>query len=363
MELKLTTLTPLWTGGVHPGEMDHIQEAGIIGSMRWWFEVFVRGVGGKVCNLTERDKCSFSDKDYYDSTAVTLHQRLRDAGLCDVCQVFGATKWGRRFRLEIIEDDVISVDNNNLVRKIKLYERAYTSNNGKKKIPTWWLWSKSAVEDQKPRIGNFRIQIKSLYPDFDPYIITGLIRFMSEWTAIGARPQLGFGVVKIDDAYKIDTAPLYNWLRTVKGNCQYSGVPSLKNIFLARVRVPNATFKTPFLIKYDLRRLFANDEDVRHFIMGTVEGDRIGAKIKMSMPYNDGILRIWGWVPEEASVYNNEWDRNKVLDAIYNYLYKHYNLLEWREMNSSRDTLTPLNNDSLYFIRGLLGLGDDISEL
>nr|WP_157732304.1 type III-B CRISPR module RAMP protein Cmr1 [Thermoanaerobacterium sp. RBIITD] len=104
MELKLTTLTHLWTGGIHPSEIDHIQEAGIIGSMRWLSEVFVRGVGGKVCNLNERDKCSFSDKDYCDSTAVTLRQTLRDSGLCDVCQVFGVTKWGSRFRLEIIEN-------------------------------------------------------------------------------------------------------------------------------------------------------------------------------------------------------------------------------------------------------------------
>ena len=33
--LELTTLTPIWTGGVETGKMDRIHETGIIGSLRW----------------------------------------------------------------------------------------------------------------------------------------------------------------------------------------------------------------------------------------------------------------------------------------------------------------------------------------
>ena len=45
MGIRLRTLTPLWTGGVETGKMDRIHETGIIGSLRWWYETLVRGLG------------------------------------------------------------------------------------------------------------------------------------------------------------------------------------------------------------------------------------------------------------------------------------------------------------------------------
>ncbi|MGQ9484848.1 MAG: RAMP superfamily CRISPR-associated protein, partial [Desulfosoma sp.] len=35
MEIRLQTLTPLWTGGVD-GTTDRLHETGLIGSLRWW---------------------------------------------------------------------------------------------------------------------------------------------------------------------------------------------------------------------------------------------------------------------------------------------------------------------------------------
>ncbi len=61
MELK--TLTPLWTGGVE-GKVDRIHETGLLGSMRWWYEVLVRGLGGEVCDPGSDDKdnnCGFNE--------------------------------------------------------------------------------------------------------------------------------------------------------------------------------------------------------------------------------------------------------------------------------------------------------------
>lgn len=108
MELK--TLTPLWTGGVD-GKVDRIRETGLIGSMRWWYEVLVRGVGGMVCDShgdeegKKDNKCDFKSGRYQDSKSVKESQRLREAGLCDVCQLFGATGWKRRFRLKVVDHD------------------------------------------------------------------------------------------------------------------------------------------------------------------------------------------------------------------------------------------------------------------
>ncbi len=50
LKLELKTLTPLWTGGI--GTMDRIHETSIIGSLRWWYEAIVRGLGGNVCDTT-----------------------------------------------------------------------------------------------------------------------------------------------------------------------------------------------------------------------------------------------------------------------------------------------------------------------
>lgn len=91
MEIRLKTLTPLWTGGVEAGKCDRIHETGILGSLRWWMEVLVRGVGGNVCDPTEQ-KCLYDPQ-------------KPNNNLCDVCQIFGATGWRRRFRLEVVQDN------------------------------------------------------------------------------------------------------------------------------------------------------------------------------------------------------------------------------------------------------------------
>ena len=96
---KLKTKTPLWTGGVG-GKTERLQETGILGSLRWWYEVIVRGLGGDACDPTEH-RCILDIDEYKNRPNDPLSPRLHNAGLCDVCQVFGATGWKRRFRLSI----------------------------------------------------------------------------------------------------------------------------------------------------------------------------------------------------------------------------------------------------------------------
>ncbi len=103
MRIRIRTLTPLWTGGVG-GAMDRLHPTGIVGSLRWWYEAIVRGLGGDACDPTDH-RCAFDQAQYARSTSPELRGRLRDAGLCDACQVFGATGWRRRFSLAVKEDD------------------------------------------------------------------------------------------------------------------------------------------------------------------------------------------------------------------------------------------------------------------
>ena len=357
MEIKLKTLTPLWTGGID-GKVDRIHETSIIGSLRWWYEVIVRGLGGHVCDPSKH-KCTLDVEEYHKSNANDERQRLHDAGLCDVCQVFGATGWRRRFRIKIEETSISDASITHPIRANRTYTRE-DNNREKECTPTWYF-------PDPPKVGAFAISTQSLMPDIPSEVIAGLIQFIADWAALGARPQMGFGVVEPADD-RLDTKPFYDWLTSRAGNQQYSNLPSLKNMFFARIVPKNGSSfseNETFNLKYDLRRRFANDQKLRHFIMGTVRGGRKAAKVKMSRSYKHegkNIIRVWGWIPERADVYNG-WNREKVVKHIHDYLKTKYQLEVWREMNSARDTVAPNNNDVKAFLRSLLGLAEESNAI
>ena len=363
MEVKIQTLTPLWTGGVDAGKCDRIHETGILGSLRWWMEVLVRGMGGNVCDLTEQ-KCLYKN------------------GLCEVCKIFGAEGQKRRFRLEVVRDN--TRPDETVSSKIEL-KHDYKDREGKTKtrISTWWF-------REKPRSGTFTVQIQSLHPNFKPKVIGGLIQFIADWSALGARPQMGFGVIQILEGDRINTQPLWDWLMTTAGNNTYPDLPSLQNISLAKIRSkdsnPSFQEQDTFNLKYNLRGLFRTERDtapqqnqgnkpilkqakgniqnkgkeeqeLRHFIMGTVEDEQMATKIKISRAYdNDQLIRVWGWVPAQAEVYKNGWNREKIVDTIYQHLKAKYTLHDWREMNSVRDCVKPNESNAKAFLRSLLEL-------
>lgn len=90
---QFKALTDLWTGSVtleeRNGQMkektgpDRLITTGLLGSIRWWFEVLVRGLDGSACDPTGT-KCG--DRDH-----------------CVVCELFGCTGWARKFRFEVLD--------------------------------------------------------------------------------------------------------------------------------------------------------------------------------------------------------------------------------------------------------------------
>ena len=100
IELKIRTLTPLWTGDVDR-ECKRIKETGIIGSLRWWYEALVRGLGGYACDPTSAIKCELKQDTF--NKAVKSGKSIQEAldeQLCPACQLFGCTGWRKKFRLE-----------------------------------------------------------------------------------------------------------------------------------------------------------------------------------------------------------------------------------------------------------------------
>ncbi len=109
LRITLKTLTPIWTGGVDQ-TCDRLHETGLIGSLRWWYEAIVRGLGGYACDPTSEDpkkRCEFDTKAYEQarkdgkSEAEAINAGLHS--VCPVCYVFGTTGWARLFQLRTIE--------------------------------------------------------------------------------------------------------------------------------------------------------------------------------------------------------------------------------------------------------------------
>lgn len=325
LQIPLHTVTPIWTGGANK-DMDRIHETGLIGSFRWWYELLARGMGGQVKKASDSQ---FNKDEYQQHNGQNEIERLRLAGLCDVAQVFGATGWKRRFRLV--------VDDHTKARSVPRPIRADRPENR-----GWYF-------PGDPQEGNLDLTIQSLHSDFKPELIGGLIQFLSDWAAIGAKNQLGMGVV--DTAERIDTTVLFNQLKSINGTYSYPSLPSMDNLFLAAIRTNTNRLQETFNLKYDLREQFRSDAQVRHFIMGTVKGSqRQAAKIKMSWPDQNNTVRVWGWVPHQPHPhYSRGWDRERIITSIHEHLSQNYDCLYWNEMNTSRDTNhVPMDNKELF---------------
>lgn len=78
--VKIQLLTPIWTGNENR-QNNTLRETGIIGSLRWWYEALIRGLGGTACDPTDT-KCNGKNH-------------------CDACELFGCTGWSRKFKLDL----------------------------------------------------------------------------------------------------------------------------------------------------------------------------------------------------------------------------------------------------------------------
>lgn len=90
----LTALTDIWTGDAY-GKPRRLITTGLLGSIRWWFEVVLRGLGGSACDPTlDGNRCPNPKKDPADPG----HH-------CVVCELFGCTGWARKFRFDVLDKD------------------------------------------------------------------------------------------------------------------------------------------------------------------------------------------------------------------------------------------------------------------
>ncbi|MDI6736743.1 MAG: type III-B CRISPR module RAMP protein Cmr1 [bacterium] len=107
MKIKIKTLTPIWTGGVDRN--DKLRLTGIKGSIRWWYEVLIRGLDYYACDPIADDNCKLDPKKI--DRNLSLLPQIKSM-ICPVCYLFGCTGWSGKFNLRIKEcrnDNVVEI--------------------------------------------------------------------------------------------------------------------------------------------------------------------------------------------------------------------------------------------------------------
>lgn len=109
IQFHLKTLTPVWTGGVAKNDNSKLHITGIKGSIRWWYEALIRGLGAYACDPTsskepnkEPKKCELNLKELSAKTTDEIKKQL-----CPACYLFGCTNWSGKFNIRILEPGTV----------------------------------------------------------------------------------------------------------------------------------------------------------------------------------------------------------------------------------------------------------------
>lgn len=188
--VKLKTLTPLWTGDADR-KCNDLKESGIIGSLRWWYEVLLRGLGFNACDPTnENSRCKLDQKKFYEAinSGKSVLDALNEQNICPACQLFGCSGWARKFRLEI---SFIETSFNHTIPEVWIGTREKRNNNT-------YLIRKVGGFMPKGSILLTFIPLKDISKN--EWVLLNLtLKIIEDYGAIGAHTSQGNGVIKIDE--------------------------------------------------------------------------------------------------------------------------------------------------------------------
>ncbi len=170
IRVQCQPLTPIWTGG--PDQRgDKVRETGLIGSLRWWYEAILRGIGFYACDPS--------------AGTCVYHKEAGLKSICLTCQLFGCTGYARRFRVE-----VECSDNPGELLAIQLRNPGTRDHRG------WRIPSKLKLP--------FSLSIIPLFPDSfkEPHLssLVYTLRLIERYGAFGAKISQGQGVVQFNGA-------------------------------------------------------------------------------------------------------------------------------------------------------------------
>jgi CRISPR-associated protein Cmr1 len=287
LPITFEALTPIWTGDWSRKSDTRILETGILGSLRWWTEILVRGMGVAVEDPAE------SGHVYDDPTC------LGDP----VERLFGFTGWRRRFRLEVDGHASLRPEG-----RYALTDPPVPWAPGKDRPPTWQF--PSTAHD-----GATTLRLIGA-SDKDAAIIQGALAFAAAVGALGAKSQHGCGIIR----YEMPAPALFlEWLaglwKAGGGGAVNPGLPSLRDLFVGEYTADRIRDVDTFYARYNMRATFRSTEGatsgeivrqtaIRHAIFGSLGNDRQGSKVCVSFPFEaDGArrIRVWGWLPQSPT--------------------------------------------------------------
>ncbi len=335
LELTLQTLTPIWTGGVD-ATADRLHATGLIGSLRWWYEVIVRGLGGWACDPSSTDapdlRCEFDTKAYQHAkdekkaSAEALKEGLKT--VCPVCYLFGCGGWKRQFRLKVSASEFEPLC-------LATLDKPESLNH-------WWL--SQIFKGGSLSSGTIHLQFWAEKP-IEALIngqLKAVLSVMAHLGAIGAKTQYGFGQfdwaekIELQNALKVVQEVLNSYHRTDKVNEQewYS----LSQLWFFEIILPennqqlrrfsrayplfSAQLPKSYLpVSFDIRYKLPNSQDKEGFrqnyrmnygkqtarkFFGTLEGEKTGSRVFVShlfkRPPNtrEYYLRVWGFTEDNV---------------------------------------------------------------
>ena len=213
MGIHLRTLTPLWTGGVDQ-TCDRLHETGLIGSLRWWYEALVRGLGGYACDPTSEDRCEYDPK----------KPDPPEKQLCAACYLFGCTGWARKFRLNVSSEGQKWLEKNPqdfLIPSGRIHQTKKSDN----RAGGWFVFSES-------RVGEIVLEFTPLR-DADLRPIHTILALISRRASLGPKGASGYGVI---DAKGLEAD--LSWINEFgnKSPARNNILPDFRDFFFAKIQ-------------------------------------------------------------------------------------------------------------------------------
>lgn len=356
--------TPVWTGDIDRNS-DSLKTTGLMGSLRWWTEAVIRGMGKFACDPVA-DSCPKPDS----SKKISYY--------CPACLLFGATGRRRMFKLQV--NGGTSVFSGDAI-KIKPNGR----NNG------WFLGSGLT--------GTLNLEFISLSKDFNENMLLVPLAIAVKWGGIGAKTQHGYGVVEFDADFEKLKEGLATLIKLEGETGTNISLPNIKEMFFAKVQfqVTNSNWwlsvdgldntknkwvksgSVPIapavknwmrfgkeITTRDGKKLQVSpynevNKEISLWLFGNpYENSKTSSKINISCAYkiNNSNLwefRIWGWLPTKDLPHG--FKREEFLNSLKGSLegnnsitipwsttilgskVENVKLKVWREFNSARDTV------------------------
>jgi CRISPR type III-B/RAMP module RAMP protein Cmr1 len=213
MDITLETLTPIWTGDHTGKKCEELKLTGLTGSIRWWYEAMIRGLGGWACDPTGKadriEKCSYESLDdpqnktekklnlmvsngiiqeadrkkyAYKAGFYTLDRGKLKPRVCEACKLFGCSGWCKTFRMRVSD--------------VNLDLEQHSEHNAGKSLIT--INGNKGYMVPFGRVGNFILRVSSIGirdPEADRKVLV-VLRLALRYGALGAKTHLGYGVLK-----------------------------------------------------------------------------------------------------------------------------------------------------------------------